>query len=38
MTMLEFIGCTLIAFSPALVMFTVSVASDAIRIIILISS
>lgn len=37
MTFPEFIGCTLIAFGPALAIFCIVVIKDPIRIIILIS-
>uniref|UniRef100_V5H5C6 Putative anterior pharynx defective 1 n=2 Tax=Ixodes ricinus TaxID=34613 RepID=V5H5C6_IXORI len=38
MTLMEFFGCTLIAFGPALSMFAITVARDPIRIIILITA
>lgn len=38
MTLLEFWGCALIAFGPPLAMFSLTVASDPIKIILLISS
>lgn len=38
MTLMEFFGCTLIAFGPAFSMFALTVARDPIRIIILITS
>ncbi|XP_064476822.1 gamma-secretase subunit Aph-1-like [Ornithodoros turicata] len=38
MTLMEFFGCTLIAFGPALSMFAITVARDPIRIILLITS
>ncbi|XP_046400044.1 gamma-secretase subunit Aph-1 [Ischnura elegans] len=38
MTLMEFFGCTFIAFGPPLAMFTFTIAKDPIRIIILIAS
>uniref|UniRef100_A0A131XFJ8 Putative conserved plasma membrane protein n=1 Tax=Hyalomma excavatum TaxID=257692 RepID=A0A131XFJ8_9ACAR len=38
MTIMEFIGCTLIGFGPALSMFAITIARDPIRIIILITA
>lgn len=38
MTLLEFFGCTFIAFGPPFAMFCLLVAKDPIRIIILISA
>ncbi|GLG94288.1 Gamma-secretase subunit Aph-1 [Gryllus bimaculatus] len=38
MTLLEFVGCMLVSFSPFFAMFAVTIASDPIRIIILFSS
>lgn len=38
MTVLEFWGCALIAFGPPLAMFSLTVASDPIKVILLISS
>jgi len=38
MTLLEFAGCSLIAFGPSLAMFALTIAKDPIRIIILISA
>uniref|UniRef100_A0A6G1SFM6 Gamma-secretase subunit Aph-1 n=1 Tax=Aceria tosichella TaxID=561515 RepID=A0A6G1SFM6_9ACAR len=38
MTLLEFWGCALIAFGPPLAMFSLTVASDPIKVILLISS
>jgi len=38
MTVLEFWGCALITFGPALAMFTLTVAHDPIKVILLISS
>jgi hypothetical protein len=38
MTVLEFWGCTLIAFGPPLAMFSLTVASDPIKVILLISA
>lgn len=38
MTVLEFWGCALITFGPALAMFTLTVAQDPIKVILLISS
>ncbi|KAL1433465.1 hypothetical protein MTO96_012580 [Rhipicephalus appendiculatus] len=38
MTLMEFIGCALIGFGPALSMFAITIARDPIRIIILITA
>lgn len=38
MTVLEFWGCTLITFGPALAMFSMTVAHDPVKVILLISS
>uniref|UniRef100_A0A1E1X908 Putative conserved plasma membrane protein n=1 Tax=Amblyomma aureolatum TaxID=187763 RepID=A0A1E1X908_9ACAR len=38
MTLMEFVGCTLIGFGPALSMFAITIARDPIRIIILITA
>jgi len=38
MTVLEFWGCSLIAFGPALAMFSLTVASDPIKVILLVTS